>query len=118
MKNEAFERGNFNFGNTADPMNTYLNKAAFQDPAPLTLGNAPPYLSQVRNFGTISENLSLQKVVRFGEKFRFQLRGDFLNAFNRPQWGGLQTNVTNPLFGQITSVSGQRSIQLGTRLDF
>jgi hypothetical protein len=118
MKNESFQRGDFNFGNTADPMNTYLNKAAFADPAPLTLGNAAPYLSQVRNFGTISENLSLQKVVRFGEKFRFQLRGDFLNAFNRPQWGGLQTNVTNPLFGQITSVSGQRSIQLGTRLDF
>lgn len=118
LKNDAFQRGDFNFGNTADPMNTYLNKAAFTDPAPLTLGNAPPYLSQVRNFGTISENLSLQKVVRFGEKYRFQLRGDFLNAFNRPQWGGLQTNVTNPLFGQITSATGQRSIQLGTRFDF
>ena len=77
-----------------------------------------PYLGSIRGFGTITENLSLQKVVRFSEKFRFQLRGDFLNAFNRPQWGGIQTNVTNPLFGQITSVSGNRSIQLGTRLDF
>ena len=55
---------------------------------------------------------------RFTEKYRFQLRGDFLNAFNRPQWGNIQTNVTNPLFGQITSVSGNRSIQLGARLDF
>ena len=118
FKAESFERGNFNAANVNDPMNTYINKNAFADPAPLTLGNVAPYLTRLRGFGTINENLSLQKTVRFVEKYRFQLRADFLNAFNRPQWGGIQTNVTSPQFGQITSVSGNRSIQLGARLDF
>lgn len=118
VKAGSFERGNFNFANVSDPMNTYINKAAFTDPAALTLGNVAPYLGSIRNFGTVNENLSLQKVVKIAEKYRFQLRGDFLNAFNRPQWGGIQTNVTNPQFGQVTSVGGNRSIQVGARLDF
>jgi len=118
VKAGTFSRGNFNAANVNDPMNTYINKSAFADPAPLTLGNVAPFLNTIRGFGTVSENLSLQKVVRFSEKYRFQLRGDFLNAFNRPQWGGIQTNVTNPQFGQVTTVSGSRSIQLGARLDF
>ena len=119
LKNASFKRGNYNFANTiTDPMNTYLNKSQFSDPAALTLGNAAPFYTQVRGFGSISEQFNLQKNVRLGEKYKFQLRADFLNAFNRPQWGGINTNVTNPAFGQVTSVSGNRQIQLGARFDF
>jgi hypothetical protein len=118
VREARFQRGNFNFANVADPMNTYINKAAFADPAALTLGNVAPFLTRLRGFGTVNENFSLQKNFRFVEKYRMQIRADFLNSFNRPQWGGIQTNVTNPQFGQITSVTGNRSIQLGARFDF
>ena len=65
-----------------------------------------------------NEDFGLQKNVRFGERARFQLRAEFLNAFNRGTLGGINTTVTSPLFGQVTSISGNRSIQFGTRFDF
>lgn len=46
------------------------------------------------------------------------MRAELLNVFNRHQLGGIVTSVTDPLFGQVTGVFGNRSIQLGARLDF
>ncbi len=103
---------------TASPGNTYLNKSLFSDPAPLTLGTAAKYYTQARNFGTVTEDFTLQKNHWFKEKYRFQIRADFLNGFNRPSYGGIITTVTNPLFGQVTSVGGNRTVQFTTRLDF
>ena len=45
-------------------------------------------------------------------------RPEALNAFNRSTLGKPKTDVTNSLFGQITSISGNRVIQLVTRFDF
>ena len=53
------------------------------------------------------------------EKYRVQVRGDFLDAFNRHTLGSIDTNVASPTFGQVTGVLGtRRIIQLGARLDF
>jgi hypothetical protein len=38
--------------------------------------------------------------------------------FNRHQLGGINTSITSPAFGQVTSVSGFRVVQVGTRFDF
>jgi len=75
-------------------------------------------LTQIRNFGTISEDLGLQKNHTFKDRYRFQLRAEFLNMFNRHQLGGINTSITSPAFGQVTSVSGFRVVQVGTRFDF
>ncbi len=114
----GFDKSKFNFANTLSPADTYINKARFSDPAPLTLGGSAPLYSQLRGFGTINEDFSLQKNNRLGEKFRLQFRADFLNAFNRHTFGGINTNVTSPAFGQVTGVSGNRQVQVGMRLDF
>lgn len=116
MKNASFGRSAFELSNTASPRSTYLNKSLFADPLPLTLGTSAYRYTQARNFGTVS--FGLQKNQTFHDKYKFQLRAEFLNAFNRHQLGGINTIVTSPLFGQATSVSGNRVIQLGTRLDF
>jgi hypothetical protein len=100
------------------PNNTLLNKSLFSDPAPLTLGTSAFRYTQTRNFARRSEDFGIQKNTKITEKVRFQLRAEFLNGFNRGTLGGIQTSVTNPQFGQVTSISGNRSIQLGTRLDF
>jgi len=47
-----------------------------------------------------------------------QLRVEALNAFNRSRLGGIITSVNNPLFGQVTSITGARIVQLAFRLDF
>jgi hypothetical protein len=116
LGNASFNKGHLNFAMA--PENTYLIKSQFSDPAPLTLGTAAVRYTQIRGFGTISEDAGLLKNFRFHERYRFQLRGEFLNLFNRHQLGGINTTISNAQFGQVTSVSGNRSIQLGLRFDF
>lgn len=118
MKRAGFDKSKFELSTISSPNNTYLNKASFSDPPPLTLGTAARLYTQVRTFGTISEDLGLHKAHRIREKYRFQMRAEFLNVFNRHQLGGIVTSVTNPNFGQVTSVSGNRTVQLAARLDF
>ena len=118
IKKSGFDKSKFDFANRLNPANTYINTALFSDPAPGTLGTAALRYGRARGFGTINEDLGLQKNVRFHEKYRFQLRADFLNAFNRYNLGGIDTGIKSANFGQVTSASGNRNIQLGARLDF
>jgi hypothetical protein len=118
LRAEGFDPANFQLSNLSSPNNTYLNKAMFSDPAPLTLGTSAFRMSQVRGRGTINEDLGLQKNSRIGEKVRLQIRAEFLNLFNRHVVGGINTSITSPLFGQATSVSGNRQVQVGMRADF
>lgn len=114
----GFDKSKFNFANIMAPENTFLNKSLFSDPAPLTLGTSAPRYTQVRGFATRNEDIGLQKNMRFAEKYRVQFRAELLNALNRHTLGGLQTSVTSPQFGQVTSVGGNREVQLGLRFDF
>ena len=114
----SFDKSAFQISPVTSTSNTYLNKALFSDPAPLTLGTSAFRYAQARGFGKINEDFGLQKNTKIGEKVRFQLRAEFLNAFNRSTLGGIQTSVTNGQFGQVTGISGNRQIQLGTRVDF
>jgi hypothetical protein len=114
----SFSKSNFNFANTNSASNTYLNKSLFSDPEAYTLGTAAHYYTQARDFGTINEDVGLQKNHVFAEKFRFQIRAEFLNLFNRSTLGGVVTDFRSSNFGQVTSISGYRSVQLGVRLDF
>ena len=53
------------------------------------------------------------------ESANFELRGTFLNPFNRHGIGGLVTNITDPNFGQYTGQqSGPRNIEIALRLNF
>lgn len=123
-------RGNRN-GSTG-----WFNPAAFAMPAPGTWGNAARNIG--RGPGLAQFDLSLAKSVRFGERYRLQLRGDLFNVFNRTQYanpGGLLGNVTasgssrtlniDPLFGVSTAPLSQdigtgtpRSLQLAVRFIF
>jgi len=115
---DNYDKNAFDFRNQNAPGNTYLVKTQFSDPAPLTLGSSAPFYDQVRDFGVINEDIALQKNHYFSENRRLQFRADFLNGFNRHTLGGINTTVTSPTFGQVTSVSGNREIQLTVRFDF
>jgi len=118
MKASGFRKSAFELSTGTSPNNTYLNKSLFSDPAPLTLGTSAVRYTQVRSVGTINEDIGLQKNHRIREKYRIQVRVEFLNAFNRHTLGTPNTSVTSPLFGQVTGVSGNRTVQIGARLDF
>lgn len=118
MKNPDYDKGNFDLLNNYAAANTFLNKPMYSVPAPLTLGASAVRYAQLRGFATRNEDLALQKNYNITEKYRAQLRVDLFNAFNRHTLGGPNTSLTSPLFGQITSVSGNRTAQVDLRLDF
>jgi outer membrane receptor protein involved in Fe transport len=84
-------------------------------------GNAPRYFADVRNPGANNLNLSLQKDVglRAGNQTRLQLRADFFNLFNHPQFAEPISDPSDPGFGRITRTAlNNRTIQLGLHLYF
>ena len=113
-----FDKSSFTLANTSSASNTYIAKSQFSQPAALTLGTAARRFGQLRGFGTINEDFVLRKALLNRERYRWLIRAEFLNAFNRSTLGGINTNVNNALFGQVTSISGYRQIQLVTRFEF
>ncbi len=63
-------------------------------------------------------NISFSKLVRITESSQLQIRADFFNAFNHPQFilGG--QSVSSAAYGAIGSDTGQRVIQLSLRYSF
>ena len=98
--------------------NQYLNTQFIKQPAPYTYGTAAANVAQIRGLWGRSENIALQKNWTVKERVRFQLRAEALNGFNRHTLGGISTNPNSTTFGDVTSVSGNRTMQLGTRIDF
>jgi hypothetical protein len=60
----------------------------------------------------------LQKNWTLRKGVRFQFRAEAYNAFNRHTFGGISTNPNSSTFGDVTSASGNRTMQLGARIDF
>jgi hypothetical protein len=102
----------------SNPTNQYLNTQFIKQPAPYTYGTAAANVAQIRGLWGRSENIALQKNWMVKERVRFQLRAEALNGFNRHTLGGISTNPNSTTFGDVTSVSGNRTMQLGTRIDF
>jgi hypothetical protein len=65
----------------------WIDGSAYVEAAPFTIGNAPQHSTQLREAATKNWDLGIMK--NFGsERFKVQFRGDFLNVFNHPIYGG------------------------------
>jgi hypothetical protein len=58
------------------------------------------------------------KNMNLGEHLRFQLRGEYFNAFNHTNWNTVDQVQEDSTFGQITSTHEPRIIQIGAKLNF
>jgi hypothetical protein len=99
----------------------YLNINAFGQPAPFTLGNAPPYLPNVRTPAFYDENFSVfKKINLFSDSRYVEFRGEFFNLFNRVCFGGPAANINSPnTFGILSSQANQpRVIQFAMKFIF
>jgi hypothetical protein len=97
-------------------LTTYLNPAAFVEPAVGTYGN------QVRNGvygpGTRTIDLSLVRSFRFGGNNRIEARVESFNALNWFQWNNPQNARANVQFGRITSAGDPRIMQFALKYEF
>jgi hypothetical protein len=106
-------------GDVHQRLNRYFDTSVFSQPAPFTLGNVSPYISDLRAPYVNNFDLSLFKEFFPREYLRVQFRAEFLNAFNRVQFSAPNTSVTSTNFGVISSqANSPRQIQFGLKLLF
>jgi len=94
----------------------WFNPAAFALPAPGTFGNAGRNV--VEGPGYENFNASLVKDTGFGERVRLQLRAEFFNLFNHPNFNQPDNFFGSPSFGRVTSARDPRHVQFGAKLLF
>ncbi|MDQ3802934.1 MAG: carboxypeptidase regulatory-like domain-containing protein [Acidobacteriota bacterium] len=94
----------------------WFNVAAFALPAPGTFGNAGRNI--VEGPGYENFNASLVKNARFGERYDLQLRAEFFNLFNHPNFNLPDNFFGSPSFGRVTSAREPRHVQFGAKLLF
>ena len=110
-------------GSSFDPStDLFYTTAAFSrrtNPAVNPFGNASRYNGNVRSFPVIRENMSLAKSFRIYERFRADLRWEVFDLLNQKTWSNpVSQDLANSQFGKITNASGNRTMQLGLRVEF
>jgi len=98
----------------------FLDKNAFQNPAPYTFGDTPRTMAyRLRNTPTINENFMLMRDFRIRESFSAHFAVSAYNAFNRVQFSAPSQDITSAGFGLVGGqANSPRSVQLEFKLLF
>ncbi len=97
----------------------YFNTAAFVSPETNSyrFGNAGR--GTIRGPGFSNLDLSVFKNFKFQERYGFQLRGEFFNLPNHPNFGNPNATFGGATFGTISSTAGNaRQVQIAAKLTF
>jgi hypothetical protein len=94
----------------------YLNTAAFVTPPNGTDGTAARNL--LYGLGSVNWNVAFFKAIPIHEKHQIQFRAEFFNFFNKANFGGPVSTLTNPSFCRIQSAGPGRVIQFALRYSF
>jgi len=100
-----------------DGLNTYLNRAAFAQPALGTFGNYQR--NSIRGPGFWTIDTALAKQIAFAAAQTIELRIEAFNLLNNFNWGTPGTVLSANTFGRITSNTGDmRILQFGVKYGF
>jgi hypothetical protein len=94
----------------------YYDRAAFEPVTAARFGTSGRNIIDGPGVGNL--DLSIMKNFAVGERFSAQIRGEFFNFTNSPQFGRPNNSVENANFMRITSASGERQVRFGIRLSF
>jgi len=122
----SLSRGERHFSNgtgAADPNFWFRTTSTggsriFTQPAAGTYANQNRSSLPLHQPGFQNWNLAAFKDFLITERHRVQLRGEFFNFTNHPNWGGANTDPNSAAFGKVTSKSSNREIQLSLRYSF
>lgn len=105
--------------NGAFDTSQFDRKSADQPVTGTHIRTLPTQVTNARADGINSLDLSLIKNNQIFDRLRLQLRADFFNALNHPQFGTPNLSPTSSSFGTITSQANlPRTVQLGARFVF
>jgi hypothetical protein len=68
--------------------------------------------------GSQNWDLASIKNLNLGEHVRFQLRGEYFNAFNHTNFSSVDSGIADANFGQVTGAHEARRIQIGAKVNF
>ncbi|MDQ3041407.1 MAG: TonB-dependent receptor [Acidobacteriota bacterium] len=94
----------------------WFNTAAFAIPAAGTFGNAGRNI--LTGPGYSNTDVALVKRIGFGEVRNLELRVEFFNLFNHPNFDLPNAVADSAQFGRIFSAGAARQIQLGLKFTF
>ena len=111
-------------GDKFDPdRDLVVNAAAFQrrtNPAIDPFGNASRFYGSVRWGARFRENITVQRRFRlFRERLAMNVRWEVYDLFNNKTWNKPDSlDLANNQFGKVTNASGNRTMQLGARMQW
>ena len=109
--------GTPNDSHIVGPGNHWLDVSAYTQPANLTFGNSGPGVE--RGPGATIFNLSLSKKFPAGERRWFELRGEAFNLANSPIFNSpISQTITSSTFGEISTTTGERNMQIVAKFYF
>ncbi|HEY6443880.1 MAG TPA: TonB-dependent receptor [Candidatus Acidoferrales bacterium] len=114
----ADQVGNPNAGICGGSQGQFFNTSAFVSPPAFAYGDE--HRGAVEGPCTISWNMSLAKTFRFGPEQRHHLdaRWEVQNLTNTVNYSGVGTSLGSRYFGEVTSASAMRTMDLMIRFNF
>ena len=98
-------------------LDSFLNRAAFEIPAPGTFGNHPHNHLAGPNFWKV--DLAVSRLFSWGTAQNVELRLEAFNLFDTFNWGLPNANFRSGTFGRITTMDGDpRILQFGIKYGF
>ena len=94
----------------------WFNTAAFVAPPTGSFGNAGR--NSIEGPGMVIFDMAFTRIIPLGEARVLEFRAQTTNIFNTPQFTAIDTNVSSPSFGQVTSAGSMRKIQMQARFRF
>jgi outer membrane receptor protein involved in Fe transport len=96
---------------------SYLNRAAFANPAPGTFGNHPR--NSIQGPGAWKTDLAVSRMFSWATGQQVEIRFEAFNLFNTFNWGNPITTLNSGNFGRIQSTAGDpRILQFGIKYGF
>ncbi|MBI4875770.1 MAG: TonB-dependent receptor [Acidobacteria bacterium] len=86
-----------------EALSRWFDTTAFLQPASYTLGNVGRTLPDVRGPSLFNQDLSLIKNTKIRENVSLQLRFEYFNVFNKPNFALPNTGLGSGAFGRIDS---------------
>ena len=102
-------------GSVFSRLNNYFNVNAFTSPDEFEYGSAPRYLPSYRGPAIINADATLMKNFQIKERKSVQLRLEAYNVTNSPQWNSPNTSFGSTTFGQITTSTNSRTLQVAAK---
>ncbi len=90
--------------------------AAFQTAAAFQFGTSPR--SVLRGLAWKNMDLTLAKNFKLNKRWSTELRGEFFNVLNHPNFDIPGHTLGNPEFGVISSAEPARTVQVALRIVF